>query len=355
MAQFQAYYSDGQSAQERSVDVRVVDGHLVFNCEQQQFCHDVKSCILSPKIGTTPQFIQLPCGGLLTSSEHSVLKQAFNKTPFVDSVSDRLEKHWRFALLSVIFSLFIVVNFVKYGIPYFADQAATLVSSQILDDASHASLQLLKDDLLTDSEITLERQQQIAELFYQLPAVEAHSNSYRLHFYKGNELKANAFALPSGDIVLTDELVTNMPSNMHILAILAHEVGHVEQKHGLRNFFRQAGLFIVFSVLLGDIGDISGSLTGLPMALLQLDFSREFEYEADQYSVEVLQARDLSPKLLIESFQRLEEIHLHDEGTHEQTDSKSAHSANALEIFMTHPLTENRIKNIERLAAESQP
>ena len=349
MAYFQAYYSDGQSAKEHSVSVRVIDGYLLFYFEDKQITHAVNLCSLSPKIGTTPQFVQLPCGGLLTSSEHKALKNAFNNTPVVDALSAKLEQHWRFALLSVVFSVFIVFNFVKYGIPYFADQAANMVSNQILDDASQASLDFLTEDILTDSEITLERQQQIAQLFYQLPAVKNQHNPYRLHFFKGNKLKANAFALPSGDIILTDELVSNMPSDMHILAILAHEVGHVEQKHGLRNFFRQAGLFIVFSALLGDIGDISGALTGLPMALLQLDFSREFEYEADTYSAQLLQSQSYSPELLIEAFEQLELIHLADISKGEGEQIQANTDTKPLEIFMTHPLTDNRIQHIKSL------
>ena len=50
---------------------------------------------------------------------------------------------------------------------------------------------------------------------------------YQLEFRHGGYIDANAFALPSGIIVMTDELVELAKSDDELISVLAHEIGHV--------------------------------------------------------------------------------------------------------------------------------
>ncbi len=71
---------------------------------------------------------------------------------------------------------------------------------------------------------------------------ERGTGGYSLNFREGGAIGPNAFALPSGTIILTDELVDIAgDDNDMVLAVLAHEIGHVDKKHSLRQIYRAAG------------------------------------------------------------------------------------------------------------------
>lgn len=59
--------------------------------------------------------------------------------------------------------------------------------------------------------------------------------NYRLLFRRGGRVGADAFALPSGAIIVTDELIALAKHEYEVVAVLAHEIGHVRNRHGLRH------------------------------------------------------------------------------------------------------------------------
>ena len=86
--------------------------------------------------------------------------------------------------------------------------------------------------------------------------------------------------MPSG-LVVTDELVRLAESDREILSVLAHEVGYVEGRHGLRSVYGSAGVFVLVSALPGDVVSAGSVAAGLPSVLLESGYSRRFEREAD--------------------------------------------------------------------------
>src|SRR5690606_40050887 len=99
-----------------------------------------------------------------------------------------------------------------------------------------------------------------------------------------------AFAMPGGTILLTDELVQlaealqpQQPQQAltQILGVLAHEVGHVEHRHALRQFVQGT---IVAAAVTWYLGDVSSLLAAAPTALLNTRYTRNFEREADAYA-----------------------------------------------------------------------
>ena len=78
---------------------------------------------------------------------------------------------------------------------------------------------------------------------------------------------ANAFALPGGDIVVTDALVKLVGEGDGLTGVLAHEAGHVEYRHGLRQVIQSSAIGATAALLFGDVSTI---LSGVPAALLTL-------------------------------------------------------------------------------------
>nr|WP_242018904.1 M48 family metallopeptidase [Phaeovibrio sulfidiphilus] len=107
---------------------------------------------------------------------------------------------------------------------------------------------------------------------------------------------ANAFAFPGGPVLLTDQLVQfAQDTDPHhaldaLTGVLAHEVTHVSERHGLRRLFRISGASVTFAVLMGDMGSLLDQVSVLASLVLDRGYSRDFEREADRGAVLLLGA-----------------------------------------------------------------
>jgi beta-barrel assembly-enhancing protease len=147
----------------------------------------------------------------------------------------------------------------------------------------------------------------------------------------------NAFALPGGNIIVFDKIVTSMKTKEEFAALLAHEVAHVHYRHSLRNVFRSLGGLLFISLLLNDINGIVTVLADNSNMLANLTYSRALETEADQKAMAVLQSDGISLKGFVDLFNLL----------------KNAHGdAGSLQLLSTHPLTEERLALAKAKARE---
>lgn len=110
----------------------------------------------------------------------------------------------------------------------------------------------------------------------------------------------NAFALPGGIIVVNTGLLATVRRPEEVAGVLAHEIEHVVQRHGVKQVVRSAGLQALVSLL-------AGGVPGADMAreLGSLSFSRDAEREADARGLERLVARHVDPNGLPEFFDTL--------------------------------------------------
>jgi Zn-dependent protease with chaperone function len=221
---------------------------------------------------------------------------------------------------------------------------------------------LLDRGLFEPSKLPKERQQEIAEAFVRLVPPEGKPPRYTLHFRDGGAVGANALALPDGTIVVTDQLVKLAQHNEEILAVLAHELGHINRRHGLRMLIQGS---IVAFVVSWYIGDVSSVAAGAPTLLLQARYSREHELEADRYGAAMLKANGISPRRLADMLAKLEAAHREKMARSEkseksekseqpeksqtsetppQTDTKAARRGSIGDYLASHPATRERIE-----------
>jgi Zn-dependent protease with chaperone function len=130
------------------------------------------------------------------------------------------------------------------------------------------------------------------------------SGAYQLKFASSNVLGPNAAALPSGVIILTDDLVRLARDDREIVGVLAHEAGHVEGRHGLRLLIRAFAFDTMVGLLFGDYSAVAA---GASSALVQARYSRDFERDADAFAAAALRARGISPAVLADILGRLEQ------------------------------------------------
>lgn len=119
----------------------------------------------------------------------------------------------------------------------------------------------------------------------------------------------NAFALPGGYITVHSGLITEAERPEQVAGVLAHEMAHVLQRHGLRGMAHSLGLLAAVQLFLGD----TEGLTGLAAELFSLatvnDYSQEQESAADREAVRIMHAAGLDPTALADFFKSLAEEH----------------------------------------------
>jgi predicted Zn-dependent protease len=102
----------------------------------------------------------------------------------------------------------------------------------------------------------------------------------------------NAFAGPGGYIVIYKGLITTAKSPDEVAGVLAHEMGHVIERHSTESIVRAAGLGLMVPILLGDPSGLIGVGVAAGELLINLAYNRDSEAEADAVAVEILADSD---------------------------------------------------------------
>jgi len=141
---------------------------------------------------------------------------------------------------------------------------------------------------------------------------------------------------------MLDELVELTKDDNEIIAVLAHERGHVERRHAMRMVLQSS---VVGLVLAWYVGDVSGLLATAPAIIMQAKYSRDMEREADVYAEQTLQINGLSPCLLASILDKLEAAHLaamKEKDKEEQPAAGAGKRNEAMDYLASHPATRER-------------
>lgn len=139
----------------------------------------------------------------------------------------------------------------------------------------------------------------------------------------------NAVALPGGRVVVFNGLVQKAESADELAGVVAHEIGHVRERHVMQALLRQFGL----SILLGGINSDVG--TGI-FGVASTSYTRSAEREADDYARARLAAADISPLGAAAFFERLKDDH--------------GNGPSWAAWVATHPIPSERQKQFEQAA-----
>lgn len=184
-----------------------------------------------------------------------------------------------------------------------------------------------------------------------LTAALDHSR-YQYHFHIVNDGTLNAFALPGGQVVIHSELILRADSAEELLGVLAHEINHVEQQHGLRNMIGATGIYMIAGAVFGDASGLLAVLSGAAPLLLNQSYSRRFETEADVKGFALLQKAHINPSGLASFFKKM--IEEEKKQLDKVVDKENQELAKqALKFLSTHPASEDRIKKLQSLAEQN--
>ncbi len=300
------------------------------------------------KIGSVKRLIDLPNGGRLEAADISALEAAMpSKTIMFWRNLHYLENHLGWVFVSLVATVFAGWFFLQFGVPKLAEYVAKATPPAMEAKLGEQALAGLDSTYgyFSPSKTASARKASIVVALKKLCLAMQDCPDYRLEFRAGGMIGANAFALPGGIMVVTDEMVTLSKNDNEIIAVLAHELGHVKQRHA----FRQSLQGVLSGLILAAVtGDVSSVGSGLPAALMQMRYSREHELEADDFALSALQKACLPPRAFADILQRLQNQTLGNENAEQDKSTKKTqpqkHSDGVPEMLSSHPDTMARIK-----------
>ena len=337
MTRFSAHYFDGKSSRSHGVTATLSGDTLSLSGDGINLDGiPLSNCQIPPALGDTTRAIQLPKGGRLETDNLNALLELESRLGANRGMRlvNRLESHWRAVLLCFTGLILCTWLFISHGIPFIAEKAAEAIPPLLTEKISVETLKMLDEHYLAPSALDETRLEELRVLFGSLVAGKEKKFSYSLEFREGKLIGANAFALPSGLVLMTDELVELAERDEELVGILAHEIVHVERRHGIRSVFQNAGVFLLVSIIAGDVASITSVASTLPTLLAQTGYSRRFEREADEGAGRYMIGQGGGTKPLRDILERLT-------STHGGTDAPS--------FLSTHPGTTERIKFLQAL------
>jgi Zn-dependent protease with chaperone function len=333
MTAVSASYFNGRDATPHPVTIEIDQGTAAIAGEGIDRREPLKALQISEVLGNAPRLVRFPDGAFCEVTDGDGFRRLLAEHGVVPGRVSQWEGSVAWIAAGAVAFVVVLILGYLYGIPVLAKTVANHVPAVATDRLSTEVLAVLDRQIFTSSDVPPARQQELEAAFGRLElASSARGATYQLAFRKSDLLGANALALPSGTIVVTDGLVTLARDDREILGVLAHEAGHVDHRHGLRTVLQNS---LVGLVIAWFIGDVSTIVAAAPTALLEANYSRELEREADSYAMQVLRANDIPVRHLADILRRLD------------AESGRSDASGALGYLSSHPATAERLQQLE--------
>lgn len=312
-APLRAQWYDGQHARSQEVELSLAGQELVLALPAGGERRYARRSVTWPeRTRHGVRQILLPDGGVVELSDAQAWEAWAGHHGLSEPLAVRWAASWRTALWATAALVLLLVGAGVWGVPWVAERSAPLVPQAVRAHIDRLALgQLQSMGWLQPSKMpagTTERlraalDRMVAAAYPADRRPQVRLDIHALPGWSG----PNAFALPGGQIVISDALLEMLPGEgerFHpgVLGVLAHEVGHVHGQHGLRGLLASSST----ALLLGWwIGDYSSLLAAAPALLIRSGYSRAFEREADDEALRIMRAADVDPRGMVAFFSAL--------------------------------------------------
>ena len=165
-----------------------------------------------------------------------------------------------------------------------------------------------------------------------------------------NTSEVNAFAGPGGFVYITIGMLDILECKDELAAVLAHEIGHICERHSVRLYYNTKRMETVLSLVdlaasaagvppvakMGGelIGDLSKTLANLTAVIITEGYSSAWETRADEYGAIYTGKAGYDPQSFLTVLKRLREI------------KETKGDEYTLTILSSHPVLEDRIEHL---------
>jgi Zn-dependent protease with chaperone function len=338
MITIEGHYFDGQKPVGVPARMDLVDQEATLTAGPISERYATFHLKVSPRIGSTDRFIILPSGGQLACADHAFLNSLPQESPSEGPVA-WLEERWGVALacVAVIFCTLLAAYF--FGLPAAAERIAARIPMSTEQSLGRQALNWLDEKgWFKPTNLDFDTRKTIADDFDGLCNDLPLRDYCHLEFRSGAAFGPNAFALPGGIIVITDDMVKAAETTEEVLTVLAHEVGHVELRHMMRSVLQNSVVAAAAAAVTSDAASLSAVVASLPVLMAQTKYSREFEAAADEYAFRLLKKKGYSPAAFASLMERLAK--------------KDEKEMGIFAYVSTHPVTAERVRRARNAAAE---
>ncbi len=329
---FDGSFFDGHSAAARAVRVGVGNGRLLVYGQDGDLVEssEIEQIDLSEPTQFAPCFIYLPSKATLEIANARDFTSILGKAGHASPIVAQLQKLWPISVGALGLLIGMLILGYLYGLPALAKWTAFHLPIRIEERLGEAVLEQLDEQILESSELSDERRFELRALYidYAQTAVPGFVPNLEFRSRPGPR-GINAFALPGGTIVLLDGLVEHAENDGQILGVLGHELGHVVQKHSMRQLLQLSGIALMANAIWGDFSNV---VANVPLVLGTLSYSREFEREADDFARNYLLINNSSPDFLASFFEVMLRI--------------EAKQPGKPDFLSSHPPTSERIERL---------
>lgn len=151
----------------------------------------------------------------------------------------------------------------------------------------------------------------------------------------------NAFALPGGQVFITEALFSRLETVGQLAGVLGHEIGHVVERHGNERMAKQK----LFSTIAMGAGAAGGDMQSVQMAqavanMIQMKYGRDDELQSDRWGVILTEKAGYDPRAMIGVMKVLDE---------------ASPGGGPPEMMSTHPKPANRVAYIQQVIKDVFP
>lgn len=247
-------------------------------------------------------------------------------------------------ILCICLGLLITVQQVPaQTLPELGDASGALLSPQMERRIGEQAMREIRrqPDFVDDPELT----EYINAVGHRI--VAAADTRQDFEFFLVNDKTVNAFSMPGGFVGVNTGLLLAAQTESELAGVLGHEVAHVTQHHIARMIGKQdqMSIPILAALVLGllaarsnpDLAQAAIAGAGATSVQSQLNYSRDFEREADRIGFQYLQQAGFDVGGMATFFERLQK-------------ATRLYENNAPAYLRTHPLTTERIADMQNRA-----
>ena len=360
----QGVWFDQGSAQKRNASLQVKAHSYVISINGGDSLEtvvllkgDLHQLVVSDRIGHVERKVTLPDGSVFASGDNDAIDDLVGSKKNIHTMVHVLESHLAWIMVGLAITIGCTLAGFKWGVPLASEVIAHALPYKTNDLIGTETLSFLDEVTFKPSQLSAAKKRRIDDHFREtlVPLDEQHQQiKYRLHFrawnYAGKSIP-NAFALPSGDIIVTDQFIHLSQNQDQIDAVLLHEMGHVVHRHSLQQLIQTSLVGAAVVVLSGDTNSAADMGLGLGSLLVSSHYSRNHEYEADAYAFEKMLLVGINPQAFVEIMQRMQDFMNSTQPgqSHSQTESLpqaqvKSPVADMVDYFSSHPSTERRVQ-----------
>lgn len=335
MTELRGVYYDGVTSEPRHVTVALDEqGVLHVAGLAQPLTQPLNVVKIGARLGNTVRSLWFPDGAKCETEDHAAVDELERRQGKggAGRLVHALESSWRSALSAVVVLMLLMGVGAKWGIPFAARQVADAVPKAMAYDLGRGTLEAFDRTLLKPSQLTDEQKQRLQDEF---TVMAEHYPELPLSLTFRRGIGPNAFALPDGTVIATDELVKLSQNDQQVMAVLAHEIGHVHHRHSLRMALESSTVLLLVSAYLGDVTQLTTLSASLPGVYAQAHYSRDHETEADTFALQYLDQNGIAHHHFADILRALQK-------------TAGPDPEHGFQYLASHPPTTERIRRFEK-------